>query len=125
MPVVIGQALNSTLESEFACLGSRVTFTCETRGSDGIAWASNTYVGPGGVRVGFVAGISSPGEVRTSVSNVDTVATFIEEREEQGMTILKSMLEITPLPEPQNASVTCIHTANVERSTINFQVISK
>ena len=72
-----------------------------------------------------MADFSNPGETRTSVSNPDSVATLTMEYEDQGMTMLESTLLITPLSDPQNASVTCIHSASGERSTTTFQVIGK
>jgi hypothetical protein len=108
-----------------ACLGSEVLFTCETRGSDVIAWMSDAYIGSGGVQLGFVAAGSSPGDTRRSGSNPDTISTLTREYEHQGMTVLESTLRITVLPAPQNASVTCIHTVSGESRTANFQVIGK
>jgi hypothetical protein len=96
-----------------------------TRGSSGIAWTSDTYIGPNGVQLVFGANFDSLGDIHTSASNVDTVARFISNQEEQGVTVLVSTLSINPLPDPQNASVTCIHTASGQRDTINFQVIGK
>ena len=122
-PVVIGQSLTSTLNGQFACRGSRVTFTCVTRGSGGIAWTSDTYIGLNGVQLAFEAVFDRPGDIRTSISNVDTVATLTRTQEDQGETVLESTLSINPLPDPQNASVTCIHSASGQRDTIAFQVI--
>ena len=125
-PVVLGQSLTSTLENgQFACRGSRVTFTCVTRGSGEISWTSDTYIGPNGAQLIFEAEFDNPGDIRTSLSNGDTVATLTGEQEDQEVTVLESTLSINPLPDPQNASVTCIHTDSGQRSTITFQVIGK
>ena len=125
-PVAIAQSLTSTLvDGQFACLGSRVTFTCVTRGSGGIAWTSDTYIGPNGAQLAFVADFDNQGDTQTSPSNADTVATLTRKQEDQGVTVLESTLSINPLPDPQNASVTCIHTASGQRDTISFQVIGK
>ena len=122
-PAVIAQSLTSTLENgQFACRGSRVTFTCVTRRSGGIAWTSDTYIGPNGAQLVFETDFSSPGDTRTSES---TVATLIREQEDQGETVLESTLSINPLPNPQIASVTCIHTASGQRDNVTFQVIGK
>ena len=115
--------MTSTLvNGQFACRGSRVTFTCVTRGSGGIAWTSDTYIGPNGAQLVFETDFSSPGDTRTSES---TVATLIREQEDQGETVLESTLSINPLPTPQIASVTCIHTTSGQRDNVTFQVIGK
>ena len=125
-PVVVAQSLTNTLTNgQFACLGSRVTFTCVTRGSVGIAWTSDTYIGLNRAQLVFEADFDSPGDIRVSASNMDTVATLTREQEDQGVTVLESTLSINPLPDPQNASVTCVHTASGQRDTITFQVIGK
>ena len=122
-PVVIGQSLTSTLvNGQFACRGSRITFTCVTRGSGGIAWTSDTYVGPNGFQLRF-ENFNSPGDIRTSTFNADTVATLTREQEDQGETVRESTLSINPLSDPQNASVTCIHSASGQRDSTTFQVI--
>ena len=125
-PVVIGQSLTSTLENgQFACLGSRVTFTCVTRESGGISWTSDAYIGPNGAQLIFEAEFDNPGDVRVSASNANTVATLTREQEDQGETVLESTLSINPLPDPRTASVTCVHIDSGQRNTITFQVIGK
>ena len=96
-----------------------------TRGSGGISWTSDAYIGTNGpsVQLGFEADFDNPGDIRTSISNGDTVATLTREQEDQGETVLESTLSINPLPGPQTASVTCIHTTSGQRDTITFQVI--
>jgi hypothetical protein len=96
-----------------------------TRGSSGIAWTSDTYIGPNGFQLVFGTNFDSPGDTCTSVSNVDTLARFVSYQEEQGVTVLESTLSIIPLSDPQNASVTCIHTASGQRNITTFQVIGK
>ena len=123
-PVIVAQSLTSTLENgQFACLGSSVAFTCVTRGSGGIAWTSDAYIGTNGFQLRFEADFDSPGDIQTSSSNGDTVATLTREQEDQGETVLESTLSINPLLNPQNASVTCVHTTSDQRDTITFQVI--
>ena len=123
-PGVIAQSLTTTLHGgQPACRGSVVTFTCETRGSNVIVWISDTYIGS--EQLGFVAATSSPGDTRTSLSNPNTLATLTSEYEDQGMTVLESTLRITALPDPQNASATCIHAVSGNTRTIYFQVIGE
>ena len=45
---------------------------------------------------------------------MDTVATLTGtgEQEDQGEPVLESTLCINPLPDPQNASMTCVHTTS-------------
>jgi hypothetical protein len=122
-PVVIAQSLTRTLENgQLACRGSRISFTCVTRESGGIAWTSDTYVGPNNFQLRF-DDFNSQGSVRTSASNVDTVARLTSNREDQGVRVLESTLSIVLLSDPQTASVTCIHTASGQRNVTNFQVI--
>ena len=96
-----------------------------TRGSGGIAWTSDAYIGLNGVQLVFDAEFDSPGDIRVSASNMDTVATLTREQVDQGVTVLESTLSINPLPNPQNASVTCVHSASGQRNTITFQAIGK
>ena len=125
-PVVVAQSLTSTLENgQFACRESRVNFTCVTRGSSGIAWTSDAYIGPNGAQLVFEAELDDTGDIRTSVSRMDTVATLTGEQEDQGETVLESTLCINPIPDTQNTSVTCIHTDSGQRDTTTFQVIGK
>ena len=125
-PVAIAQLLTSTLENgQFACLGSSVTFTCVTRGSGGISWTSDAYIGPNGAQLVFEAEFDDPDDIRVSASNMNTVATLTREQEDQGVTVLESTLSINPLPNPQTAFVTCVHIDSGRRNTSTFQVIGK
>ena len=100
-----------------------VIFTCETRGSDAITWTSDAYIGP--QQLGFVAARSNQGDTLPSVSNPNTLATLTREYDDQGTLVLVSTLQITTLPDPQNASVTCIHEDSGNTNTTNFQVVGK
>ena len=123
-PGVIAQSLNSTLHGgQRACFGSAVTFTCETRGSDAIAWTSDAYIGP--QQLGFVATRSNRGDTLSSVSHPSTLATLTGVYMDQGVMVLVSTLQITTITDPQNASVTCIHALSGNTNTTNFQVIGK
>jgi hypothetical protein len=121
--------MSTLVNGQFACLGSSVTFTCVTRGSGGIAWESDTYIGPNGVQLVFEADFDNPGRTRTSVSNVDTVAVAVailtREQDDQGVRVLESTLSIIPLPGAQTASAMCVHTASGRRNISTFQVIGK
>ena len=87
--------MSSTLhDGQLACRGSEVTFTCETQGSDAIAWRSDTYIGSG-VQLVFVAAGSNQGDTRTSPSNTDTLATLTREEDDQGTLVLESTLRMS------------------------------
>ena len=96
-----------------------------TRGSDAIAWTSDAYIGTNRAQLVFEAGLDSQGDTSTNSFNVDTVATLTRVQEDQGVTVLESTLSINPLPNPQTASVTCVHTTSGRRNTTTFQVIGK
>ena len=113
--------INSTISSgQLVCPGDQVNFTCETRGSDIIAWTSKEYIGSGGARVEF-----SFLDVKTMKVDQNTVATLISADNVNGIRTLISRLTITVSPSYQNPSITCLHVGRLINATISFVVPGK
>ena len=117
-----GQTLSSNLTAEPLCPGEIVIFTCETRGSTILAWTSDEYIEPGGTRL-ELATFNDVGDIRTSPVNSNTVATLIDETNENGVDILVSTLRIKAVSEFLDSSVTCIHVDGGTMNTTRVQVL--
>ena len=121
MVPVSSQELNSTLHStfygvHFAYVGETVTFTCVTRGSNGIAWSSDEYIGSGGVRLEFI-----PIDMEGATQPVgQTVATLVRVSYEDGEIILVTQLQISVESTFQTTSITCHSLGNDAVNTISF-----
>ena len=100
------------------CPGDQVNFTCETRGSDIIAWISKEYINRGGTRVEFTA--FDMGAIMRFGQN--TVATLVSAEIINGIRVLKSQLMITVTPLYQNPSITCLHVGLLINATVSFVV---
>ena len=114
--------INSTISSERpVCPGNQVNFTCETRGSDIIAWTSEEYISPltGGTRIEFSA--FDVGVIRRIDKN--TVATLVSAAE--NISSLISLLTIKVSPLYQNPSITCLHVGRLINATVSFVVPGK
>ena len=77
---------------KFMCPGDELIFTCVTRGSQTTAWTSDEYVEPG-TELDFGV-FNIIGDTRTSPVNQSTVATLINNNNENGVVLLKSELRI-------------------------------
>ena len=83
--------INSKISSERpVCPGDQINFTCETRGSDIIAWTSEEYINSGGARVAFT--FLDVGTI--TKSNQNTVATLVSADNINGIRTLISRLTI-------------------------------
>ena len=123
---ILAQVINSTLiNGGYACQDSQITFTCVTRGSLGITWISNEFIGPGGAELAFAAQIHNPGDTRRSVSHPTTVATLVKEYDDGGVQVLVSSLQITTTAGSLTPSVTCKDERTRRTTTTNFQLLSK
>ena len=114
--------INSTISSERpVCPGDQVNFTCETRGSDIIAWTSVEYISPltGGTRIEFSA--LDVGVIRRIDKN--TVATLVSATE--NIPSLISLLTIKVSPLYQNPSITCLNVGRSINATVSFVVPGK
>lgn len=120
--IVISQRIISTQPNELhnLCPGQEVTITCETRGSETIAWSSDEYIGRA-AHLEFssseIVGVTK----RAWSSNI--VATLANNTNENGVTVLVSQLHIIALPGALTSSVTCIHIANGITITITVHVL--
>ena len=114
--IVNPQSLSSDLPEDPVCPGVIVTFTCETRGSSALAWASDEYIASDGSRLEF-ATFNSIGDRRTSPVNLNTVATLVNKTDG----ILVSELHIKALSQFLNSSVACI--VGSKRNTTLVQVL--
>ena len=105
-------------DKQVVCPGDQVNFTCETRGSDIIAWTSKEYINRGGTRVDFAAfnvGV-------TMRIGKNTVATLVSADVINGIRVLVSQLMITVSPLYQNPSITCLHVGLLINATVSFVV---
>ena len=100
------------------CPEEIVFFTCETRGSAVITWTSNTYIGD---QIGFDFA-SNINETRRGSVDTNTVATLINNTDENGQLLLISQLRIVVSAVSSNPTVTCIHGSDGIRYPSMFQV---
>ena len=124
MPPIFSK--NVTITTTFSnkqpvCPGDQVNFTCETRGSDIIAWISEEYINRGGTRVEFAAfdvGV-------TMQIGQNAVITLVSADVFNGIRVLTSQLMITVSPLYQNPSITCLHVDFLINATVSFVVPGK
>jgi hypothetical protein len=104
---VLSQRIISTQPAELhnLCPGQEVTITCETRGSQIIAWTSDEYIGRQGVQLEFLS-IDPVGVTRRTSS---AVASLINNTNDNGVTVLVSQLRIIGA---LSSSVACINIMN-------------
>ena len=93
-------------------------FTCETRGSAVITWTSDTYIGD---QIGFDFA-SNINETRRSSVDTNTIATLINNTDEDGVPLLVSQLQIIVSAVSSNPTVTCIHGSDGIQYPSTFQV---
>ena len=120
---------NTTLlDGNVTCDGAMVIFTCETVGSDGLAWSSEQYIGPGGKEILVVASdISSTNPRKRTDFNPNTYAILTRiTTENNGQRKLTSELHIiASASRSPDSSVICKHTNDDQTATIQFQVFGK
>ena len=113
--------LNSTINvGDTVCPGQVITFTCETRGSEVLAWTSNDFIGEGS-RLQF-ADFNNLNLMHTGTVP-GTVATFITNTVVDGTIVLVSQLKIK-VPDSESFSspfVSCVHVRGDVNETINFR----
>lgn len=116
---------NALVNGSSICPGTRVSFTCETRGSFAIAWSSDEFIGTGNVQLLFAAGANVVGDNRRRNNAFDAEAVLDRNDDENGVQVLVSTLYITVLPNLPDGSVTCMHVGNGNTSSINIGVMGK
>ena len=109
-------------DEHFACVDSTVIFTCEVRGSEGIAWRSDAYIGSGNAQLGYIVGIQNVGETLSAPNNDQTVANFTKNRVENGVLVLESTLHVVA-SDSQSSSVTCTNGTDLGITTFTFTVL--
>jgi hypothetical protein len=104
---VLSQRIISTQPAELhnLCPGQVVTITCETRGSQIIAWSSDEYIGRSGAQLQ----LSSTDPVGVTRRTSSTVAALINNTNDNGVTVLVSQLRIIG---SLSSSVACINADN-------------
>lgn len=113
------------LEGNVACDGDMVVFTCETVGSDGLAWRSNDYIGINGTEILFTAG-DFLNRRRKGSNHHDTYAMLTDVHNDTNQVTLTSKLHINASVRRSTvSSVTCRHTGDDLRATQHFQVLGK
>ena len=116
---------NSLVNGRSVCPGSRINFTCETRGSYAIAWSSEEYIGSGNAQLLFAAGASNVGDITRRNNLVEAEAHLTRNDLENGTRVLVSTLYITIQSNPPRATITCMHVGDGTEDTIPFQVTGK
>ena len=113
--------LNSTVSNgDTLCPGETRSFVCETRGSGGIAWTSDEYIGTN-AELEFNTG-DTVNDTRTSNINPSVVATFLRNDRDGTTPVLSSQLTLTVSSTIWSHSVTCVYTSvENEVDTITFQ----
>ena len=108
-------------DERFACVDSTVIFTCEVRGSEGIAWRSDAYIGSGNAQLGYSAQLQNVGETLLA-SNGQTVANLTRKSSENGVLVLESTLRVI-VSDSQSSSVTCTNGTDLRITTFTFTVL--
>lgn len=122
MPLSKTQIISSTLTDDpFQCPGQRVVFTCVTRGSPTIAWTSQEYIGPVGVRL-LLASFHDIGSPIESQINPNVVASLVNKSNDGGMQVLESELSLVISSDIPTATITCVH-GNGTPNTTTFQAL--
>ena len=125
LPLVFCQMISniSQLNGEVFCPEQEVIFTCMTRDSPSIAWASEEYIEQGGSTLGFDP-LDSVGSIQPSPVNPNTVATLTNRFTDtvDGARVLESRLKIITSSNTPTASVACIHGSG-SRATVTFHML--
>ena len=124
---VYAQRITGTtlLEGNVTCDGDMVVFTCETLGSDGLAWSSEDYIGRNGTEILFIARDFS-NRRRKDSNDHDTYAMLTGVNNDTNQVILTSKLHINAsVSRSTVSSVTCRHTGENLIATQHFQVFGK
>ena len=101
------------------CPGDVHTFTCETRGSNTLAWESEEYIGRGGLRLSNFSLVSQPGHTEDSAINPNVSARLIVNNVINGVRVLKSELSIVVSPDILDDICHLITCINVGLDTQN------
>ena len=92
-----------------------------TRGSVVIGWSSNEYIGVGD-QLEYSVG-QSLDVTQRGVIDSNTIASFINDTDDNGTPVLVSQLRIIVSSISSTPSVTCIHGSNNIRNISTFQVL--
>lgn len=117
----------SQLQSQFACPGERITFTCEVQSDSlatlALAWSSIDFIGVGNAQLQFSASLHSPGLNLTSRMNQNTIAEFTALRNGSDGFRLLSTLNVTVSSNVVNPSVSCTNIGATSTETNSFTVL--
>ena len=118
--------MSSTLNADqIAAPLQRIIFTCITRGSDILEWASEEYIGSGGARLQLLS-IDCVERNEMSRINPNTTATCVSVSQTgDGTTVIVSQLMITASIDHPLATVACSNNGHGSRENITFQIIGK
>ena len=104
------------------CPDKEITLNCTVRGSSGIEWRSQEYIGGTGQLL--ITALFY--EIGYNVSSSSTVATLTEKYStDNGEQVLESTLSIVPSLNHLNSSVTCVHTDSGTTDQFIVQVVGK
>ena len=99
-----------------------MVLTCQTRGSLTIEWRSNEFIDSSHL---LLYGIhDSIGTILYNPTNHDIFANFTSSRDENGLTVLESQLQIRVGSNASSPSVTCVH-ANGSMDTIKLRILGR
>jgi hypothetical protein len=115
--ITIVKPQQDTLEG--LCPGEEVLITCETRGSEIIAWTSEEYIERGGTQLEF-ATFNNVGDIRISPVNPNTVANLTKNNIDNDVQVLWSQLHIRASVD---STVTCIQVGNGMSTSIRIQIL--
>ena len=104
------------------CPGKEITLNCTVRGSPGIEWRSQEYIGG---QLLITASFHEIGDNVSSHSITSTVATLTRKYTDNGVQVLESTLSIVPSLNHLNSSATCVHTDNGNTDQFVVQVVGK
>ena len=109
-------------DERFACVNSTVIFTCEVRGSEGIVWRSDAYIGSGNNELGYSAQLQKDVGETLLASDGQTVANLTRNYIENGVIVLESTLRVVA-SDSQSSSVTCTNGTDLGITTFTFTVL--
>ena len=121
---IVAQTITSTdlQNGGSVCPGKEISLNCTVRGSPGIEWRSQEYIGR---QLLITASFHEIGDTFSSSSNSSTIATLTRKDTDNGTQVLESTLHIVSSLNHLNSSVACVHTDNGNTDQFIVQVVGK
>ena len=117
--------LTSSLMSTYACPTDELCFTCETRGSQILAWSSDEYIGRGGEELGCTCSSSVPQVTPVDQNTVAICSNTSTCSSDTGEITIVSHLHIIVhnVSKDSTVSMTCRNVDLEKEKNITFQVL--